>query len=229
MPVWGEPALEIELQQPAWTYSQLDTFETCPKKFYHLKVAKDYVDPPSVHSEWGTRVHSAFEENLKEGTPLPEGMEHWQPIADKIAKLPGEKLCEHKLALDRNFQPAEWKNSWTRGIADVIVIHKDKAAVIDYKTGKRKPSEQLDLYANYVFAHFPAVEQVTTMFVWLKEKKVDKKPITRNCVPEIWQGILPRVAKLESAYKRDSWVARPSGLCRGWCPVTECPHNQSRK
>ena len=25
-----------------WSYSSLKTFEQCPKKFYHLKVVKDY-------------------------------------------------------------------------------------------------------------------------------------------------------------------------------------------
>ena len=49
------------------------------------------------------------------------------------------------------------------------------AIVMDYKTGKRKPTEQLDLYAAYVFHHYPDVQEVTTVFVWLKEKKLDKK------------------------------------------------------
>lgn len=130
---------------PPWTYSQLDSFETCPRKFYHLKVARDIVEPPSPHAEWGTRVHTAFEEWIKNGSPLPEGMTQWQSLAEKLAKLPGEKLCEQKMALDKNFQPTDWKTSWTRGIADLLVIHKDRAVVADYKTGKRKPTEQLDL------------------------------------------------------------------------------------
>lgn len=216
------------MPNPAWTYSQLDTFETCPKKFYHLKVVRDVADPPNVHSEWGTKVHSAFEDFIKDGTALPDGMEHWQPLAQKIAALPGEKMCEQKMALDRNFQPTDYKAAWTRGIADLVVLHKKSAVVMDYKTGKRKPSEQLDLYANYVFAYYPQIDTVTTVFVWLKERRVDKKPIPRACVPEIWQGILPRVAKLESSYERDSWPARPSGLCKAWCPVMSCQHNGKR-
>ena len=213
---------------PPWTYSQLDSFETCPRKFYHLKVARDIVEPPSPHAEWGARVHTAFEEWIKNGSPLPEGMTQWQSLAEKLAKLPGEKLCEQKMALDKNFQPTDWKTSWTRGIADLLVVHKDRAVVADYKTGKRKPTEQLDLYAAYIFAHYPQVKVVTTAFVWLKDRKIDKKEVTRDEVPVVWSGFLPRVRKLESAYERDSWPERPSGLCRAYCPVYACKFNGKR-
>lgn len=215
----------MHMQMPPWTYSQLDNFETCPRKFYHLKVARDIVEPPSTHAEWGTRVHTAFEEWIKNGSPLPEGMTQWQSLAEKLAKLPGEKLCEQKMALDKNFQPTDWKTSWTRGIADLLVVHKDRAVVADYKTGKRKPTEQLDLYAAYTFAHYPQVKVVTTAFVWLKDRKIDKKEVTRDEVPIVWSGFLPRVRKLESAYERDSWPERPSGLCRAYCPVYACKFN----
>ena len=224
------------MANPPWTYSQLDSFENCPKKFYHLKVARDIVEPPTVHTEWGTRVHTALEDYVKDGTPLPEGMTQWDGIAAKLKALPGEKHTEIQFAIDANFQPCAWKGSWSRGIADLLVIHKDKALVADYKTGKRKPTEQLDLYANYVFHHYPEVNVVTTGFIWLKEKKVDwnsgrpdKQPITRGEVPVVWAEFLPRVRKLESAYERDKWPAKTSGLCKAWCPVLSCEFNGRRK
>lgn len=217
------------MTNPAWTYSQLDSFESCPRKFYHLKVVRDVVEPPTVHQEWGTTVHTALENFILNGTPLPEGMTQWQVLADKIAALPGQKLTEQKYALDRAFQPCDWKGAWTRGIADLVVVHGDKAAVMDYKTGKRKPSEQLLLYANYVFAHHPEVDTVTTGFVWLKERKIDKAKVSREDIPVVWQQFLPRIAKLESAYERDRWPARSSGLCNGWCPVTSCEFCRPKK
>jgi CRISPR/Cas system-associated exonuclease Cas4 (RecB family) len=213
------------MTNPAWTYSQLDTFENCPRKFYHLKVKRDVVEPPTVHTEWGTKVHTAFEDFIKDGAMLPEGMTQWQKLAYTLAKLPGTKLCEQEYALDRNFQPTEWSGAWTRGIADLVVLHGDKAIVADYKTGKRKPTEQLDLYANYVFAHHPEINKVTTGFIWLKEKKIDWQPRERSEVPIIWQGFVPRVAKLESAYERDKWPAKTSGLCKAWCSVLSCEFN----
>jgi hypothetical protein len=213
------------MTNPAWTYSQLDTFENCPRKFYHIKVKRDVVEPPTVHTEWGKMVHTAFEDFIKDGVMLPEGMTQWQKLAYTLAKLPGTKLCEQEYALDRNFQPTQWGDAWTRGIADLVVIHGDKAVVADYKTGKRKPTEQLDLYANYIFAHHPEINKVTTGFIWLKEKKIDWQPRERSEVPIIWQGFVPRVAKLESAYERDSWPAKTSGLCKAWCSVLSCEFN----
>lgn len=210
---------------PAWTYSQLETFETCPKKFYHIRVLKDVKDPPNEYSAWGERVHTAMENRIKDGTALPEGMEQWEAIANKLAALPGIKLTEQKLALSKSFQPTEWGNAWSRGIADLLIVNGKKAAVMDHKTGKRKPSEQLILYALYAFAHYPEVEEVETCFIWLKEKKIDRQKFHRDEIPEMWQEFLPRVAKLESAYTRESWPARPSGLCKGWCPVTKCEFN----
>lgn len=223
------------MANPAWTYSHLDSFETCPRKFYHTKVVKDVIEPPTVHTEWGTTVHTAFENWIKDGTPLPDGMTQWQTLANKLAKLPGDKYTEQKFAIDAAFQPCDWKQAWSRGIADLVVVHGDKAVVMDYKTGKRKPTEQLNLYANYVFHHYEHVNTVFTGFVWLKDRKIDwnsgrtgNYPITREEMPIVWQEFLPRVRKLETAYERDKWPARTSGLCKGWCPVTQCEFNGNR-
>lgn len=217
------------MTMPPWTYSQLDSFESCPKKFYHLKVARDTIEPPSEHAEWGKRVHTAFEDFINKGELLPDGMTQWQGLATKIAKLPGTKLTEIKFSIDCSFQPTDWKSAWSRGIADLLVVHNDKAAVLDYKTGKRKPSEQLDLYANYVFHTYPKVDTVTTGYVWLQSRRIDRKTVKRSSLHETWQSLLPRVRRLESAFERESWPARPSGLCNGWCPVTSCSFNKPRR
>lgn len=213
---------------PAWTYSQLDKFETCPRQFYHVRVARDVSEPPTEATIWGERVHTALEERVRDGTPMPEGMTQWEPIAAKLSALPGEKHCEIQMCVDKAFQPAPWKEGWSRGIADLLIVNGSQAAVFDHKTGKRKPSEQLSLYAAYTFAHYPQVNEVQTAFVWLKDKKLDKQIWTRDQIPEIWAGFLPRVAKLESAYERNSWPPRPSGLCKAWCPVMTCDFNGRR-
>ena len=212
----------------AWTYSRLSGFETCPKQFYHTKVAKTIVEPETEATLWGKKVHTAFENYIVKAKPLPEGMHHWSNIAAKFANLPGEKLVEYKFAVDKNFQPAPWDQAWSRGIADLVVRHKNKVLVADWKTGKRKPTEQLDLYAGYIKAHWPETEIIQTAFVWLKEKKMTKKTMGVAEVPIIWQGFVPRVRRLERAYEQNTWPAKPSGLCRGWCPVKTCEHYKER-
>lgn len=216
------------MTQPPWTYSQLDSYESCPRKFFHLKVLRDVVEPPTVHTDWGTAVHTAFENAILNGTPLPTGMTQWQGIADKFANLPGQKFAEYKFSIDKNFQPMEWSGSWSRGIADYLAVNGKKAVVADWKTGKRKPSEQLALYAAYTFHFFPEVDTVQTGFVWLREKKITRDTYTRDGVAGIWGGLLPRARKLESAYQRDVWPAKPSGLCKNYCPVLSCQHNGRR-
>lgn len=214
---------------PSWTYSQLEKFETCPKQFYHVRVARDYTEPPTEHTKWGERVHKAMEERVQLGTPLPEGMEQWESIAAKLAKLPGEKYVEYKMNIDKSFNKSSWKTAWSRGIADLLIVNGNKAAVFDHKTGKRKITEQIMLYAGYTFAEFPEVDEVTTVFVWLKEKKLDKEVFTREDVPKIWNEFLPRVIKLEKAYEMDKWPAKPSGLCNGWCPVKSCTYYKDKR
>jgi hypothetical protein len=214
---------------PAWTFSQLEKFETCPKQFYHVRVAKDIVESQTEATLWGSKVHTAMEDRIRDGTPLPEGMEQWEGFAKQICAMPGEKLAEEKMALDKSFQPAEWDNAWTRGIADMLIVHGNKAATLDYKTGKRKLTHQLMLYAAYTFAYYPEVETVTTGFVWLRDKKIDRETFTRADIPTIWGTFLPKVRKLEAAYEKDKWMARPSGLCNGWCPVKSCEFYKDKR
>jgi hypothetical protein len=214
---------------PAWTFSGLETFATCPRKYFHLKVARDVIDPPNEHSEWGHRVHEALENRIKDGVALPDGMTQWEPLMRNIEKLPGAKLTEVKFAVDRDFQPAPWDAAWSRGIADLVILHEDTAAVVDYKTGKRKPSEQLELYAAYICAHYPEVQRVLTSFVWLKDRTVDKQTFPREHVDtKIVAAFKEKSKRLESAHERESWPAKPSGLCRAWCPVVSCQFNGRR-
>jgi hypothetical protein len=192
-----------------------------------VKILRRFKDS-SVANEWGTRAHDAFEARIDKGTPLPEGMQHWEPMAAKIENLPGQKLAEYKLALTPSFEPAPWDAAWTRGKADLIVIDNTRAAVIDYKTGKYRPGEQLMLYAGYVFAHWPEVQVVQTGYVWLKEKRVTREQYERDDRHAIWERFMPRVKRLEVAFDKDQWPARPSGLCNGWCPVATCEHNKTK-
>jgi len=152
-------------------------------------------------------------------------MYQWKPFIDKLLSLPGDKYAEVKFAVDKNFNSCAWDQAWSRGIVDVLVIHNATAVVLDYKTGKRKPTEQLWLYALYVFAHHPEVKAVHTVFAWLKERKVDKDFFTRDDISKLWMHFLPIVSRLEKSYEKDVWPPKTSGLCRRWCPVLSCEHN----
>jgi CRISPR/Cas system-associated exonuclease Cas4 (RecB family) len=208
---------------PAWSYSSLTAFETCPRRYYLTKVKREVVEPPTEATTWGNEVHKAFEDAVLKQQPLPPKMEEWQPIAMKLQSAKGKRSAELQLSITKSFTPTTWKakDAWCRGIVDVVVENDTKALALDYKTGKRKPdSTQLMLFAALLMHNKQYLEAVTTGFVWLKEKAIDKAKYTRDDVGMIWQEFMPRVARMEKAYEQDKWVPKPSGLCAKWCPVS---------
>lgn len=215
----------------AWSYTALTGFETCPFRHYKTKVSKEVSDPPGEDAMWGQRVHKALEERLRDGKPLPPSLINFEPYAVKFESAPGTLLVEQQIALNDQFQPTEWfaKDAWCRAVLDVGVLTGKRGIIADWKTGKRKPeNEQLELFAGVGFIAYPQVELLSTGFVWLKEKRMDREQFTRDDSPRIWQNFLPRVERMERAYKADTWDKKPSGLCRKWCPVKSCEHNGQR-
>lgn len=162
---------------------------------------------------------------LPAGIGLPADFTAYEPIAQRFAATKGLLTTERQLAITSSFQPTEWFASdvWCRGVLDACWIDGAIARVVDWKTGKRKPdSIQLMLFALLLFAHHPEVNRVNTAFVWLQTGKMDTEKFHRKDVPKLWQDILPNVRRLEYAHKTQTWIPKPSGICRGWCPVKTC-------
>ena len=44
-----------------WSYSAINLFKQCPKKYHHLKILKDIVEPQSEALLFGNRVQKAVE------------------------------------------------------------------------------------------------------------------------------------------------------------------------
>lgn len=208
------------MEIPAWSYSSLTAFETCAKQYYFTRVSKEVERQETDATRWGNEVHKALELRLTIGQELPASLRQFEGVLSKLLAHSGEMLVEHRMALNADMTPGEWDNCWCRGIVDVGVVDAERAVLLDWKTGKRKMElEQLKLFAGFTFAHYPKVRTVSTGFVWLKEDKVDQKVFTRDDTTEIWSTFIPRVKRLEKAYENNVWLAKPSGLCRGWCPV----------
>lgn len=74
-------------QTPAWSYSSIKLFEQCPKKYFHLKVAKDVTEPPTEATLYGGRFHRAAEDYIKEGIPLPEYFNFAKEALDKLNSM----------------------------------------------------------------------------------------------------------------------------------------------
>lgn len=178
----------------------------------------------------GNLVHKALEDRVKSGKPLPNSLKQHEPLCQKFVNSRGVVTTEQRLALNADLEVTEYfaRDVWLRGVFDVTVQRGNEIYIFDYKTGKRKPdSEQLKLFAAVAFAALK-VDRVHTSFLWLKSKEVDKQSFDADEEPLIWQEFEPRVSQMEESYRNGQFPARPSGLCRGWCPVKTCDNWEPR-
>lgn len=217
----------------AWSYSALDSFETCPWRHYLTKVSKQVVEPQTEALTWGNQVHKALELRIKSRTDLPSNMVQWEPLAarlDNSARAPGAVVeTEQRMALNAEYRPTTYfaEDVWVRSITDITIVREDRAFIGDYKTGAPKPdSAQLRLTAAVTMHHKPYVNSVTNSFIWLKTNTLTTERFTRADLPTIWQEFAPRVQRFEAAIKENKFPKRPSGLCKKWCPVplSMCEH-----
>jgi hypothetical protein len=213
-----------------WSYSSISLFQQCPRKYHRLRVVKDIVEPPQDHLIYGTAVHAAAEEYIRDGTPIPEKYAFIQEYLDPLKELPGIKLCEHEMGLTKDLKPCTFRdpNVWFRGIADLLVINGDKARIIDYKTSKSSryaDKKQLELLSLLTFKHFPEVKQIKAGLLFLVIKDLVAAEFTEDQQPEAWGKWIPETNQLESAMITDVWNPKPNFTCRGWCPITDCEHN----
>ena len=213
-----------------WSYSSISLFQQCPRKYHRLRVVKDIVEPVQEHLLYGSAVHKAAEEYVRDGTPIPEKYAFIQEYLDPLKAMPGEKLCEYEMGLTKDMQPCGFrdKDVWFRGIADLLVINGDKARIVDYKTSKSSryaDKKQLELLSLLTFKHFPQVKSIKAGLLFLVIKDLVGAEFTADQQTEAWGKWIPETNQLESAMITDVWNPRPNFTCRGWCAVTDCEHN----
>tara|TARA_R110001606_G_scaffold298757_2_gene446529 strand:+ start:200 stop:862 length:663 start_codon:yes stop_codon:yes gene_type:complete len=216
-----------------WSYSKVNSFKQCPKKYYHMYVKKDVKDTGSVATRYGNLVHKAAEEYIKDGSELPKKYDFMQRTLDTFNNIKGDKHCEIRLGVakyDDVYEPTKFfaKNVWYRGIADLLIINKDKAYLIDYKTGKSAnyaDTKQLDLLAGAVFINFPEVKKIKSALSFVVCKKFISKEHTADMYKAYINVFDELLERIEVAAKEDVWNAVESGLCK-FCPVTSCEHNR---
>lgn len=219
-----------------WSFSSWSAYNTCPRQFYEMKVAKNFKEGDSPQIIWGNTVHKAFEDRVKLDKPVPDSMKHMDPIVQRILDAPGENYAEMELACDEYLRPTGFwdADTWARGKGDLVKLNGNKGAAFDYKTGKRKPNSlQLDLMAVLAFAKFPELEDLHTCFIWFQEpSKPTIARYHRDRAPALLNQFIPGLEDMLWSEAEDVWPAKPSGLCRpnpktGFpgCPVTSCEHN----
>ena len=212
----------------AWSFSRLKNYETCPKKYWHLSVQKDFMESQGEASKYGLEVHKAIEKRIGAGKKLPLHLTHLEPIVARFADATGVKYVEQQLALNHDTEPTGWfdRDVWCRAIIDLAIVNGTHALICDWKTGRMDDDFTQQRVATAVFSvYFPEVQTFDLIYYWIKEKKPTRQTITRADIPAIWKAVLPRVTKYVKAHQMVEFPPRPSGLCKRYCPVTSCPHN----
>ena len=211
-----------------WSHTALDTFKNCPRQFHAKYVLKNVKEPPSPALAWGREVHTAFENRMKTGAPVPANMVQHAAYLTLLEARPGEGHTEQKIALNKQARPCGFfaGDVWYRGAIDYMKIDGETALIIDYKTGKpHQKNEQLLTFALHTFITHPQVMTVDGRYYWTQTGQESGKAWVRADVPAMWASLVPDLKQYAEAFRTDIWQPRQSGLCRAWCPVFSCEFN----
>ena len=211
----------------AWSYSALSDFETCPRRHHETKILKRWVEDDRTHLNEGQEIHEAMACALKNGSALPAKHAIYQPWINNLLAIPGELMVEQKWALNTEGNACAWgsDDAWLRCVADAVKYRPPVAFVTDWKTGKSKNQPeplQLILTSLIMFAHYPELKAVTTVFVWLVEDRVTQHTVKNLDIGNEWLKILPRAMEMQRAFEQQSYPPKPNRWCKRWCPVRSC-------
>jgi CRISPR/Cas system-associated exonuclease Cas4 (RecB family) len=211
-----------------WSYSSLKQYKTCPRQYYEIRVAKNFISREGDDARYGKEVHTALEHYVRDGTPLPRFYDDFRKMVDPLLEIPGTRYCEHEMALDIDRKPCDFHGEtyWVRGIADLLVIDGDTAFIVDYKTGKPTYADpnQLKLMGLMVFAHFPEVAQIKSALMFLLHNAFVTEEYHRESSDVLWKSFETDLERLHIAFDNAIWPPNPTGLCRKHCPVESCKY-----
>lgn len=214
-----------------WSFSGLKDYSSCPKKYYHLRVAEDHVNTVSEQMSYGTAVHKAAEDYVRDGTPLAKNYEQFKAALDALLAIKGTRYVEHKMALCEDKNPCDFGDGkrWVRGVVDLLIVDGESAYIVDYKTGSNKypDTKQLKLMALMAYAHFPEVDHIKAALLFITRNSFVPEEYRRSDISRLWAEFTPTLERLRLAYENSMWPPSPSGLC-GWCPVNSCKFHRER-
>lgn len=224
------------MQPKAISYSALSSFENCPFQYMNRFLLKKYKDGEKDDKRmWGDEVHTAFDYRQSIGQPLPAGMAEHEPFMLKLAKHEGIIFTEMKGALDLELKPIDFfsANPFMRVVIDFLSVIRngEHALSVDYKSGKYREGMERQLMMNtiYVFHLFPKVNIVDNRYYWTSTKTETRHVWSREQEGDLWDVLLPTIKQYKTAYRTDTWQKRKSGLCHGYCEVTDCENWEPKR
>jgi hypothetical protein len=210
-----------------WSFSRLDAYENCPRQFYETSVAKRYKDAPSPQMLWGREVHTAFEHRLLHDKALPPDLATHEKYLAWFQALPGELAGEERIALNRDLEACGFfaDDVWYRGQVDARKRHEAVAFIVDHKTGRVKNDfKQLKTFAIHEFLTQPQIMTVRTEYYWTQTATASGETYQRTQLWDLFNEFRPALERYANSFLTDTWNPKQSGLCAGFCPVTNCEY-----
>lgn len=210
-----------------WSFSGLKDFSNCPRQFNEVKNLKRFVKQATHQMLYGTEVHKALEDYAR-GVPLASNYARFQSGMDALLAIEGDKYPEQQMALKADMvTPCDFNDPeyHVRGIIDLLIVDKDMAYIVDYKTGNSKYPDvnQLKLMSLFTFAHYPQVMRIKAALFFVMNNVFVDEMYERSDIPRLWAAFRPSLERLSLAHKTNAWVPNPSPLCK-WCPVSTCQY-----
>ena len=221
------------------SWSRLNSYNQCPRKFHLQFISKSFPDEEkSIHLVKGEQLHKQLEDYVMAkngGAAMPLGfspeVRETLPYVDKLFTLYSQVYPEAQVSCGKDWQPVEWfdKNSMYRAIWDVIGLRDTTCFIGDYKSGKVYPYGstygQLHLSAVIALKRWPEVPEVNAAYIYIEHKKVLPIKVTRAELPKVQEHFENEFAKVQ---KEVNWDPTPNEFCK-WCPATKAQCKFSRK
>lgn len=202
-----------------WSFSQWETYDTCPARWHFASVIKLPRGMPGPAASRGRDVHAAVESYIGGSiTALPDPIRPaYVPVIDAYKHHPnGDRWVEKRITLD-----VDWTLTavGTRGVVtilDAVRVLNGVPLVAEWKTGKPKErhTDQRKLYAMAAMRAWMA-DRVEVTTYYLEDTAPPQKLVLEGeagfqKLVDLWQ---PRVELMQ----RDQLCAPKPGLHCRWC------------
>jgi PD-(D/E)XK nuclease superfamily len=202
------------------SYTNLNAYGNCPKRFWHQYLKKDIPDEVKTRQQFGgTKVHEALKKRLKIREPLPQEFGHHEGVCYHLENHNSIKHMELKLGVRRNGTPCDFfaADVALRGVLDLACSAAPNCLLVDWKSGKpwEDPFE-LRVQALLLAAHYPELTRFTGFYYWLRTGGVGK---THDLDPAMtWQMVCNTAKAIQGRLGKHDFPADENALCP-WCPV----------
>jgi hypothetical protein len=202
----------------AWSYSRLNSYETCPFKF-KLTVIDGLKEPGSLAMDRGSAIHAEGEAYLK--NQVQELPASYKLLAEEMetARKNGV-MSELEITFTKEWTPTGWfdADAWLRIKIDMYYPRGtgDVVRIDDIKTGKNRGGyeDQLELYCLAALIMDPEAKHAEANLLFVDSGEVigtSHGAYTQKDVPALKTKWEKRVKPM---FIDDLWAPSPNQYCR---------------